>query len=172
MIIWCENNAKFKFMLKTDIDVFINIPLILEKIKIYQTKKELLAIGRLSKTYVIRDKKYSHFVPKDIIKENMFPPYLQGVGYIMPYTTVKKIVKSIEFVNPKIWIEDVFMGYLFRYNNISLIDFSSLIIREINDNDKISYIINNIDHYMLIHGFYPIEIYFLNKLYTKNNYSC
>lgn len=160
MIVW-SCNMNFKYLLKSDIDVFINIPLILYWIKKYNNKHNYYAVGKISKTFVIRDKKYSHYVPTEIIKENMFPPYLQGVGYIIPYNTVKLLSNSIEKVKPRIWIEDVFMGYMFKYNNISLNDISKYILRDIPIN--ITKLFKNIKHYMLIHGLYPIEIYMLKK---------
>lgn len=161
-------NIYFKYILKSDIDVYINISLILEYIKKFNSTYKYYAIGKISKAYVIRNKKYSHYVPYEVIKENIFPPYLQGVGYIIPYNTVTLLIKSIEKINPRIWIEDVYMGYMFKYNNVKLIDLSKYIIRDLPHN--ISLLLANINNYMLIHGFYPIEIYMIkekNKLCRK-----
>lgn len=165
MIKW-SCNIDFKYLLKSDIDVYINIPLILNWIKIYNTSDKYFAMGKISKTYILRDKKYSHYIPIEIIKENMFPPYLQGVGYIIPYKTVLLLSKSIEKVKPRIWVEDVFMGYMFKYNHISLIDISKYIVRDLPYN--ISILFNNINNFMFIHGFYPIEIFILKE----NNNIC
>lgn len=160
MIKW-TNNINFRYLLKSDIDTFINIQLILKWLKKYKTKEKYYAIGKISKTHILRNKKYSHYVPSEIIKENMFPPYLQGVGYILPYNTVLLLSKSIEYVKPRIWIEDVFMGYMFKHNNITLTDISKFIVRDIPYNLSIVY--NNFKNYMLVHGLYPIEIYILKK---------
>lgn len=164
MIKW-SCSISFNYLLKSDIDVFINIPLILYWIRKNKWKEKYYAMGKISKTFIIRDKKYSHYVPIEIIKENMFPPYLQGVGYIIPYSTVKLLLNSIEIVTPKIWIEDVYMGYMFKYNNVSLVDLSKYIIRDLPYN--VSILFNNLNKYMLIHGLNPIEIYLLKE---KNNY--
>lgn len=164
MIIW-SINIKFKYLLKTDIDVLINIPLILRYIMVYNSTYQYYAMGRKSKAFVIRNKKYSHYIPYEIIKENLYPPYLQGVGYIIPYNTVILLQESIKKVKPRIWIEDVFMGYMFKYTNVSLIDLSNYILRDLPDN--LSYVWNNVNKYMLIHGLYPIEIYILKERYLQ-----
>lgn len=162
MILWCSK-IKFKYLLKTDIDVLINLPLILRYIKKFKKNNTYYAMGKISRAYVIRNKKYSHYIPREIISENIYPPYLQGVGYIMPFNTITLLQESIEKVKPKIWIEDVFMGYALKYNNISLIDLTKYILRDIPDN--ISYLWRNLDNYMLIHGLNPIEIFILNERY-------
>lgn len=161
MLLW-SFNIRYKYLLKSDNDVYINFPLLINLLRTKTAESKYYALGKVSKAFVIRDSKYSHYVPKEIIKEKIYPTYLQGVGYIIPYHTVKVLVKSIKYVEPKIWIEDVFMGYLFKYNNIALYDLSKYIIRDLPYN--ISSLIKNKCNYILIHGFYPIEIYALNSL--------
>lgn len=161
MILW-SIKIDFKFLLKTDIDVFININLINNLMKNFRSNNSAFALGRVSNTYVLRNRKYSHYIPYEIIKESMYPPYLQGVGYFIPYKTMLLICTNIQAINPKIWIEDVYMGYVFKYHNISLIDLSAYIIRDIPYN--VSSVINNINKYILVHGLYPFEIYLLNHI--------
>lgn len=157
-----SSNFKYKYLLKTDIDVYINVKLLLKLLHRIETNKKYYALGKISNTYVIRNKKYSHYIPYEVINENIYPPYLQGVGYVIPYRTVMLICKTIEYVKPALWIEDVFMGYVFKYNNISLIDLSGYIVRDIPHN--INKIYNSVNKYILVHGFYPAEILFLNSL--------
>lgn len=166
MITWSVN-LKYKYLLKSDIDVYINIPNIIKWLKNYNSTTRYYAIGKISKTHVLRNKKYSHYVPKDVIKEDMYPPYLQGVGYILPYHTIELLIETIEYINPKIWIEDVFIGYMLKYNNVTLINISNYILRDIPNN--FSFVLHNINKYMMIHELYPFELYLLTKY--SNYYS-
>lgn len=54
MILW-SFNIKFAYLLKSDIDVFINIPLIIEYMKEFNSSYQFYALGRKTDSFIIRN---------------------------------------------------------------------------------------------------------------------
>ena len=108
---WIASNCnRVKLIMKTDVDVFINVPRILNYLKGIKFSLPNTLLGRCY-TYppVERNSSYKYFVPMSEYSLQYFPPYCSGSGYVMSLATLKNLLRISYFV-PKISIEDVYVG--------------------------------------------------------------
>lgn len=74
---------KAKFILKTDDDMFINVPKLLQFIDTHNKDKRVI-YGRLAKQWKpIRNKKSKYYVSTDQFSQPLFPPFTTGPAYLI-----------------------------------------------------------------------------------------
>lgn len=82
---------KASFILKTDDDMFINVPKLLQIIEKKQGDKRTI-YGRLAKNWKpIRNKKSKYYVSPEQYKPLKFPPFTTGPAYLMTRDCVKDL---------------------------------------------------------------------------------
>jgi beta-1,3-galactosyltransferase 1 len=99
-----------KFVLKTDDDMFVNIPAL---------KLILRKFGNALQTSVgghcrlndgpIRHKGYKWYVPREMYPLSQYPGYCSGTGYVTSMNVVKKVYDVSKHV-PFFYLEDVYVG--------------------------------------------------------------
>ncbi|KAF2882306.1 hypothetical protein ILUMI_23871 [Ignelater luminosus] len=109
MLEWVENYCpKAAFVLKTDDDMFINIPRLLTFIS--KRNPELRAIyGRLAKKWKpIRNKKSKYYISPQQYKPAVFPDFTTGPAYLFP-ARLSKDLYSAALNHTYFKLEDVFL---------------------------------------------------------------
>ena len=145
------NCGDVKFVMKTDYDVFVNIP----KITQFLADKDFLLpnaiLGRCyRRSSVERNSTYKYYVPKEEYSVRYFPPYCSGSGYIMTKSTLKNLVKISYFI-PRIRMEDAYLGVCAYCINLKLIsqDELGLDFSEIQERIKVP---GDLFSFMIVHS--------------------
>lgn len=89
---WVSNHCnEAKFMLKTDDDMFINVPRLLSFINKHIKDKNVI-FGRLAKKWKpFRNKKSKYYVPLLQYKPAVFPDFTTGPAYLMSRDVIEKL---------------------------------------------------------------------------------
>ena len=110
---WSYKHCSFDYLLETDDDVFVNIPLILQKIKNGEFPKTDAYLGN-GKVHdpVVREEKYGekYIVSMEDYGGTIYPPYCSGGAYIFLQDVVEKILPFIKQHPYK--LDDVYIGML------------------------------------------------------------
>ncbi|XP_011183549.1 uncharacterized protein LOC105212899 [Zeugodacus cucurbitae] len=98
---------KAQFILKTDDDMFINVPKLLQFIDSHIKEKRVI-YGRLAKQWKpIRNKKSKYYVSTDQFSQPLFPPFTTGPAYLITSDVIHLLYeRSLHQVYLK--LEDVF----------------------------------------------------------------
>ena len=108
---WIALNCdRIKLVMKTDCDVFINIPKIAKFLSNHDFLLPNTILGQCyTGSIVNRDSSHKYYVPMQEYNSRYYPPYCSGSGYIMSLHTLKNLVKISYFI-PKIRMEDAYLG--------------------------------------------------------------
>ena len=108
----CNNSVQTKYVLKTDDDMFVNIPNLYSFVQ-SNTNPDLL-IGHFQTGVVpIRDPASKWFAPRYLFQEDTYPDYLSGGAYVMHYSVVQRLYHA-SLDTPFMHIEDVFVTGVLR----------------------------------------------------------
>ncbi|XP_061394808.1 uncharacterized protein LOC133330369 [Musca vetustissima] len=105
---WVDNHCpKAKYILKTDDDMFINVPKLLQFLDSHSKDKRVI-YGRLAKKWKpIRNKKSKYYISTGQFSAAVFPPFTTGPAYVLTSDIVHELyVRSLHQVYLK--LEDVF----------------------------------------------------------------
>uniref|UniRef100_A0A1I8NRB9 Hexosyltransferase n=1 Tax=Stomoxys calcitrans TaxID=35570 RepID=A0A1I8NRB9_STOCA len=105
---WVDQHCpKAKYILKTDDDMFINVPKLLQFLDAHSKDKRVI-YGRLAKKWKpIRNKKSKYYISTGQFNAAVFPPFTTGPAYVLTSDIVHELYeKSLEQVYLK--LEDVF----------------------------------------------------------------
>lgn len=108
MLEWVDDNCpKASFVLKTDDDMFINVPKLLQFTEKKHTDKRTI-YGRLAKKWKpIRNKKSKYYVSLEQYKPAIFPQFTTGPAYLMTSDCVADLYnKALNLTYLK--LEDVY----------------------------------------------------------------
>ena len=110
---WSYKHCSFDYLLETDDDVFVNIPLILLRIENREFSNTGTYIGNSKiNDPVVREAKYGekYIVSMDDYNGSVYPPYCSGGGYILSQDVIRKILPFIKQHPYK--LDDVYIGML------------------------------------------------------------
>lgn len=105
---WVDQNCpKAKFVLKTDDDMFINVPKLMSFLDKHKKDKRVI-FGRLAKKWKpIRNKKSKYYVSSGQFSAIIFPPFTTGPAYVMSADVIHELyVRALQQTYLK--LEDVF----------------------------------------------------------------
>ncbi|KAK6182840.1 hypothetical protein SNE40_010430 [Patella caerulea] len=108
-----------QFLLKTDDDVWMNIPFILQRIKTNYGPLTFTLGGKCGVGQPHRTPHSKYYVPYDIYPYEYYPPYCSGTGYLTTITVATKIInisKSIPFFP----LEDIYVALCLKKLGISV----------------------------------------------------
>ncbi|XP_029634450.2 beta-1,3-galactosyltransferase 1-like isoform X2 [Octopus sinensis] len=105
---WVSSScSKVKFVLKTDDDMYINLPL-LEK-TLMNMKRSRFIMGLLFQHVVpIRDSSSKWYTPMSKYQKNEFPDYMSGTAYLISGDIVPELYAE-SFNGKRFWLEDVYI---------------------------------------------------------------
>lgn len=96
-----------KYVMKTDDDMFVNLPNLFRLLKAKGHKNMLL--GCLIKGAVpVKDWNSKWFVPDVVFPGRVYPPYLSGTGYVISRDTVSVLYQTA-LNTPFFYLEDIFI---------------------------------------------------------------
>lgn len=99
--------ANAQYVMKTDDDMFVNVPNLVKLLKNKGHKK--LLIGCLIKGAVpVKDWNSKWFVPEVVFPGRIYPPYLSGTGYVMSQDLVR-VLYNTALNTPFFYLEDIFI---------------------------------------------------------------
>ncbi|XP_060567636.1 beta-1,3-galactosyltransferase 1-like [Ruditapes philippinarum] len=105
---------KAKYILKTDDDMYINVPNFVNYVNTSGVELENHVVGSCEKiASPIRNTDSKWYASKESYKERRFPGYCSGTGYITSFNIVNKIFA----ISPKIpffHLEDIYVGLCLR----------------------------------------------------------
>ena len=104
------SKIKCSYILKTDDDVYIDIPRLFAWLKA-QGDKDSLYGGILYNGVVVRDKTHRHYVSPDDLSLDYYPTFCKGSMYVLSWTLVPRMVdlsKEIKRIGP----DDAYVGLL------------------------------------------------------------
>ena len=101
---YCPNT---KFVLKTDDDMYINIPLLLKDL--HNSVHEHFIMGHIiAGASPSRDSTSKWYTPSSVYPDNHYPTYVSGTAYVISGDLVSDLHDAAGSVNA-FWIEDVFI---------------------------------------------------------------
>ena len=103
-----------RFLVKSDDDLYVNLPVILSDLRTFGTTKDKFLLGRIHPIYIVpraehvpkHNKKW--IVSREEYPDDNYPEYLLGSAYAMTLLTVPDLYKASMEV-PYLKIEDVFV---------------------------------------------------------------
>ena len=99
--------AHARFVMKTDDDVYVNIPGLLNQL---QTEDEQFSFGKVWRNVTPRrNSSHKWFVPVDQYPNTTYPDYFDGLGYILSMKHVHELLNIYPTVN-FLPLEDIFVG--------------------------------------------------------------
>lgn len=105
---WAIRYCKFKYLLKGDDDVFVNVGRVFELLRKYNSQQ--LYIGNvIFRAFVRRSGKYG--ISKEEYSKSVYPRYCSGGGYILSKSIVETFVNNFERFK-MISIDDAYIGIL------------------------------------------------------------
>lgn len=106
---WVDNYcSKVKFLLKTDDDMFINVPR-LQGFTIKHARDKNVIFGRLAKKWKpIRNKKSKYYVSRAQFKHTVFPDFTTGPAYLLSTDIIRKLYDAA-LDQTYLKLEDVFV---------------------------------------------------------------
>ncbi|XP_020279121.1 beta-1,3-galactosyltransferase 1-like isoform X2 [Pseudomyrmex gracilis] len=108
MLKWVMSNCdQTKYLMKTDDDMFVNIPLLLQTLH-SKPKTETLLGSLICNARPILDPKNKWYMPKYMYSEKTYPNYLSGTGYVMSMGVASKLYQAA-LVTPLLHLEDVYI---------------------------------------------------------------
>lgn len=97
-----------RFVMKSDDDMFINVPNLLKYIRSLKNDRRQL-FGRLVKSArPLRSRSSKYYVPVTEYRDNVYPDYLSGTAYVMSSDVTQKLFETSQ-VTPIFFFEDVYI---------------------------------------------------------------
>lgn len=154
---WISSNCyNYKWYIHQTSDTYLNINKIYNFLIHYNECN--CVIGNIQKNITVTQNRHNVFyIPFEFIKLKTYPDFPNGPGYFLHRNAIKELNKIIQRFNPKVWMDDVFIGLVISYTNITLININTLFHMR----GTIYY--SSINNYFLIHNLSPSEIYLLQK---------
>ena len=108
------STQNYEYLLKTDDDVYINIPSLIKWINKQSDPKKPLYAGVLYRANVIRDPSHRHFVSWNDLQQKRYPWYPKGALYVLSSNVVYEMVQIVKRVKI-ITVDDAYVGVLASY---------------------------------------------------------
>lgn len=109
MLEWLDAHCRdAAYAMKIDSDIFLNLPRLVQMLQ-HSPKTDYLT-GLVERAAVVhRYTSSKWFVPFDIFREEKYPPYALGLGYVLSLDLPKRLVEVSREVKA-LYIEDVYLG--------------------------------------------------------------
>lgn len=118
MLYWVQRHcSNTKYILKSDDDVFINVPNLLKELKVIDASGTLrFMLGNvIDGAHPSMDRKDKWYMPVGQFKGKSYPTYLSGSAYVLPYSLLEPIILESQLVDP-FWLEDIYVTGMLAAN--------------------------------------------------------
>eukprot|EP01025_Chloroclados_australasicus_P025867 TRINITY_DN25752_c0_g1_i1.p1 TRINITY_DN25752_c0_g1~~TRINITY_DN25752_c0_g1_i1.p1 ORF type:complete len:316 (-),score=17.45 TRINITY_DN25752_c0_g1_i1:88-1035(-) len=131
-IIYCQKNFRYKFLLKTDDDSFVNVKAMLNEIQLLQNnyaEGQAIYAGKLITGVNIRTKgKWADLELAEYYKLQRYPPYMQGGGYLLSRKITEYLQQTEELFGLHYAAsEDVSVGMWLLSINVTIVDWQHML---------------------------------------------
>ena len=114
---WVVNFCKTaRFVMKTDDDMFINVPNLLNYLRTYGEESKNQLMGSCSTDGPIRNQTSKWYTSIEEYEEKRYPPHCSGTGYFTSFSIIEQIYKISQYV-PFFWLEDIYVSLCFIWTN-------------------------------------------------------
>ncbi|XP_043288700.1 beta-1,3-galactosyltransferase 1-like isoform X2 [Venturia canescens] len=116
MLKWVTKNCqKAKYLMKTDDDMYVNVPNLLKNLRARPKSTGTLIGSLICNARPISDPNNKWYAPKYMFSEKTYPNYLSGTGYVMSLDVAEKLYDAA-LSTPLLHLEDVYItGVCARY---------------------------------------------------------
>lgn len=105
------SKQNFKYLLKTDDDVYVNIPSLINWINTTPHPDKQLYAGVLYKANIVRDPLHRHYVSWTDLPQVQYPWYPKGALYVLSSGIVRDMVRIASHIR-MITVDDAYVGVL------------------------------------------------------------
>ncbi|XP_016913719.2 beta-1,3-galactosyltransferase 1 isoform X1 [Apis cerana] len=119
MLKWITSNCgQAKYLMKTDDDMFVNIPTLMKTLQSRSQTTDILLGSLICNAKPILDPNNKWYTPKYMYSERIYPNYLSGTGYVMSLDVAFKLYHAA-LITPLLHLEDVYItGLCAKYAKI------------------------------------------------------
>lgn len=125
MLQWTiEHCRSSRFLLKTDDDVFLNLPNLMNLLgTVPAPGKNGLILGSIIQgARPIKDRLSKWYTPQSVFKGSVYPTYASGTAYLISRDVVEKLLK-LTSKRPIFWLEDIYLtGILAKELDVELLN--------------------------------------------------
>ncbi|XP_028259177.1 lactosylceramide 1,3-N-acetyl-beta-D-glucosaminyltransferase A-like [Parambassis ranga] len=111
------------FLMSADDDIFIHMPNLvkyLQQLLSSQSRATDLWVGHVHRgSPPVRRKTSKYHVPYELYPWPSYPDYTAGAGYVVSGDVAAKLYQATLFLNPSVYIDDVFMGMCAKVMGVS-----------------------------------------------------
>lgn len=100
----CE---KVKYVLKTDDDIFINVPLLLDDLR-HTVHSRFIMGNIIAGAQPVQDETSKYYTPKSVYSKPTYPKYMSGSAYVISGDLVGDLYQAAVQTAP-FWIEDIYI---------------------------------------------------------------
>lgn len=155
---WINKNCNnYKYYVYHQPDVFLNIPFYEKTFGNIETKAVIGKITHLTKTS--RKKTSKWYVPYEVYPDKYLPDYPQGSCIFFSESTTKSIVHAADNCNRIVPIDDIYIGLILQYENITSLQYDAS--RNIIIYPRVPV---SLDKYLFIHSLQPDLVYYYASL--------
>ncbi|XP_053977925.1 beta-1,3-galactosyltransferase 1-like isoform X2 [Hylaeus volcanicus] len=109
MLKWITSNCgQAKYLMKTDDDMFVNIPILMKTLQSRSQATNTLLGSLICNAKPILDPNNKWYAPKYMYSETIYPNYLSGTGYVMSLDVAFKLYQTA-LTTPLLHLEDVYI---------------------------------------------------------------
>ncbi|CAL7950725.1 unnamed protein product [Xylocopa violacea] len=109
MLKWVTSNCgQAKYLMKTDDDMFVNIPTLHKTLQSRSQTTDTLLGSLICNAKPILDPTNKWYTPKYMYSEKVYPNYLSGTGYVMSLDVAFKLYRAA-LKTPLLHLEDVYI---------------------------------------------------------------
>ncbi|XP_011497062.1 PREDICTED: beta-1,3-galactosyltransferase 1-like isoform X2 [Ceratosolen solmsi marchali] len=106
---WVISNCdKVRYIMKTDDDMFVNIPTLIKTLRERPKSTGTLIGSLICNAKPITDPKNKWYTPKYMYSDRTYPSYLSGTGYVMSSDVALRLYKAALSI-PVLHLEDVYI---------------------------------------------------------------
>ncbi|XP_076180987.1 beta-1,3-galactosyltransferase 1 isoform X1 [Ptiloglossa arizonensis] len=109
MLKWITSNCgQAKYLMKTDDDMFVNIPILMKTLQSRLQATDTLLGSLICNAKPILNPNNKWYAPKYMYSEKIYPNYLSGTGYVMSLDVAFKLYRAA-LTTPLLHLEDVYI---------------------------------------------------------------
>ncbi|XP_076242380.1 beta-1,3-galactosyltransferase 1 isoform X2 [Calliopsis andreniformis] len=109
MLKWVTSNCgQAKYLMKTDDDMFVNIPILIKTLQSRSQTIDTLIGSLICNAKPILDPSNKWYTPKYMYSAKIYPNYLSGTGYVMSLGVAFKLYQAA-LITPLLHLEDVYI---------------------------------------------------------------
>ena len=126
---WAAQKYSPDYVLKTDDDIYMNVPMLIRKLNTkYRTVRNLYG-GHIYYASVVRDQNHRHYLTREEYPNDWYPPYNKGGELIVSGHLLKKMLQMSTQIK-RFQIDDAYIGLLMNHINVLPVKISEFVLSQ------------------------------------------